>query len=146
MTGANSLFKDLDESARSRRHRFRSLAADALRTGTRLRFRVCTYEEDFELEGTVQEAMRETIRNCSFLLVVSSKASAQSSHVRFELQTFRELHGADRLLAAQLNLLPDVAAPNNGMQPPPRLTLTPLPSPNILPCASSLHLAGGTSG
>jgi hypothetical protein len=62
--------------------------------GARLRFRVCTYEEDFELEETVQGAMRETIRNCSSLLVVTSKSSAQSSHVRFELQTFRDLHGA----------------------------------------------------
>jgi hypothetical protein len=76
------------------------------------RFRVCTYEEDFELEETVQAAMRETVENCSFLLVVTSEAAAQSHHIRFELETFTALRReGERLLAAQLSVAPEKAFP-----------------------------------
>lgn len=84
---------------------------ERLATGRRRRFRVCTYEEDFELQDSVEAAIRERIANAPFLLVICSKASAESSYIHEELRVYSELWRGQSPLPAFWGLLPERAFP-----------------------------------
>jgi hypothetical protein len=76
-------------------------------------FRVCTDIEDFELSETVHSSIRDKLGECDALLVLCSEAAAaESSHVRFELETFRVLRPNESPVAAFLNILPEKAFPD----------------------------------
>jgi len=76
----------------------------------RHRFRVCTYDEDFDLEETVADAICAKISDAKNLLVVCSKRAAESEHVDFELEHYLN-NREESPLAAFLDRMPEDAFP-----------------------------------
>jgi hypothetical protein len=81
------------------------------RVPERGRFRVCSFEEDFELHDTVEKAIREKLAESENLLVLCSKASSESPYVADELKVFCDLHPEQQIIPVQLDMLPDDAFP-----------------------------------
>lgn len=75
------------------------------------RFRVCSFEEDFELHNTVTDAIREKLSESENLLVICSRASSESIYVANELKLFRDLHPGQQIIPAQLDMLPEDTFP-----------------------------------
>jgi len=96
------------------------------RNGRPRRFRVCTYEEDFELKGDVSTAIQDRIRASRFMLVICSKASADSQYVHSELDFFTKAREGAPPLAGLWNVPPHEAFP--GIFPPDTIAANFAPS------------------
>ena len=94
-------------------HRVRELkrCLEAHRIKGHGRFRTCSYEADFDLEGTVAEAIRAKIEASRALLVLCSRHAAASPHVGQELRDFREVHADAPLIGALIDAPPCEAFP-----------------------------------
>jgi endonuclease G, mitochondrial len=86
-------------------------ALESHRISERGRFRVCSFEQDFELQDTVAEAIRARLAESESLLVICSKASSSSPYVADELKVFSDLHPEQEIIPAQLDMLPENAFP-----------------------------------
>ncbi len=75
------------------------------------RFRVCTFEEDFQLTGQVKEAIEAQLERSRAVLVICSEASRDSRYVLSELEHFRAGHPDKPLIAGLWNVMPDEAFP-----------------------------------
>ncbi|MEM7189793.1 MAG: hypothetical protein AAF439_09290, partial [Pseudomonadota bacterium] len=77
------------------------------------RFRVCTYEQDFELSETVEAAIHQRIDASAALLAICSRSAAESSYVRDELDYFQAKHPDAPMIGARWHMSPGDAFPNN---------------------------------
>ena len=75
------------------------------------RFRVCTYEEDFDLDETVRAEIRSKLEQSNALLVLCSSEAADSEYVQFEIETFAEMKPDRPIVGAAMTLLPERAFP-----------------------------------
>lgn len=78
----------------------------------RRRFRVCSDIDDFELDGTVSEAIRSKIGRSRNLLLVCSTSAPASQYVGEEISAFLATASAAEPLAAYLDLQPHEAFPS----------------------------------
>lgn len=78
---------------------------------SRRRFRVCTYEEDFELAGAVRAAITVAIEQSRSLLFVSGEGARTSDFVRFELEYATTNVPGKQVLTALVDLHPSDAFP-----------------------------------
>ncbi len=77
------------------------------------RFRVCTFEEDFELKDDLDSAIQDRIRSSRALLVISSKAAEDSHYVHQELAYLARLGSARPVLAGLWTKPPHQAFPEH---------------------------------
>jgi hypothetical protein len=77
----------------------------------RRRFRVCTDVDDLELDGTVSQAIAASIAQSDHLLVICSESAASRPYVVEEVAVYGASHPAAKLLAAYLDVQPEVAFP-----------------------------------
>lgn len=75
-------------------------------------FRVCTYEDDFDLGKSLPDEIRAQLDQSACLLVVCSRAAASSEYVRLEVDHFTRNHGDRPVVAGQLNLAPHLCFPD----------------------------------
>lgn len=75
-------------------------------------FRVCTYEDDFDLGKSLPDEIRAQLDQSACLLVVCSHAAASSEYVRLEVDHFTRNHGDRPVVAGQLNLAPHLCFPD----------------------------------
>ena len=74
-------------------------------------FKVCTFDEDFELGNTVESEIQNKIRSSSKLLVICSKASQLSEYVKEEILFYKSIRN-EAPLAAFYTALPNKAFPS----------------------------------
>lgn len=74
-------------------------------------FRVCTFDDDFELKPDVEEAIRFKIDRSAAVLVLCTPAAGASAYVRMELNHTRLTKTGDRLLAGVVGVAPDQLFP-----------------------------------
>jgi hypothetical protein len=68
--------------------------------------------DDFELDGTFDSVMRDRISRSRAFLLICSRGTAESTHVRHELEIQKVLAGERKPLAAVLSAAPADVAPD----------------------------------
>src|SRR5215469_13558570 len=86
----------------------RVVKADARRT---VPFRVCSYEDDFELGRPLPDEIRAQLDESACLLVICSRAAATREYVRLEIDHFAQSHSDRPIIAGQLDLEPHQCFP-----------------------------------
>lgn len=78
---------------------------------TQRAFRVCTFEDDFELKPEVSATICSMIDRASAVLVMCTREASASKYVQLEISHTQRTKPADRLLAALVDLTPDALFP-----------------------------------
>ena len=74
-------------------------------------FRVCTYEDDFEVGRPLPEEIRFQLDHSASLLVICSPAAAVRSYVRLEVEHFTRAHPDRPVVGGRLDLAPHFCFP-----------------------------------